>query len=317
MKKRFLALVTAVILLVPFAPVQAFAADSYGQYGFTEVKTQSADGGTYHLLEHSDTGAQVVWLDNGSETREFAIGFRTPPEDSKGANHVLEHSLLCGSEQYPLNDLMHILQNSSVAQEINAYTSEDYTTYVFSTADEQDFYNLAGIYTTCVLFPRLRTEPNIFKQQGIRIEYADGKAQYNGIVYNELRLRNLDTAQNSLCNIVTIFLGLSVGCKAVAETFLTWDTIKIIILGLIAFMFSTIGGLLFGKVMYKLTGGKVNPLIGSAGVSAVPMAARVSQVEGQKANPANFLLMHAMGPNVAGVIGSAVAAGFFLKVFGA
>lgn len=126
-----------------------------------------------------------------------------------------------------------------------------------------------------------------------------------------------DTAQNALCNIVTIFLGLSVGCKAFAETFLTWDTIKIIILGLIAFMFSTIGGVLFGKVMYKLSGGKINPLIGSAGVSAVPMAARVSQVEGQKANPANFLLMHAMGPNVAGVIGSAVAAGFFLKVFGA
>ena len=126
-----------------------------------------------------------------------------------------------------------------------------------------------------------------------------------------------DTAQNALCNIVTIFLGLSVGCKAVASTFLTWETIKIIILGLIAFMFSTIGGLIFGKIMCKLTGGKVNPLIGSAGVSAVPMAARVSQVEGQKANPANFLLMHAMGPNVAGVIGSAVAAGFMLKVFGA
>ena len=126
-----------------------------------------------------------------------------------------------------------------------------------------------------------------------------------------------DTAQNALCNIVTIFLGLSVGCKAVASTFLTWDTIKIIILGLIAFMFSTIGGLIFGKIMCKLTGGKVNPLIGSAGVAAVPMAARVAQVEGQKANPANFLLMHAMGPNVAGVIGSAVAAGFMLKVFGA
>ena len=126
-----------------------------------------------------------------------------------------------------------------------------------------------------------------------------------------------DTAQNALCNIVTIVLGLSVGCKAIASTFLTWETIKIIILGLIAFTFSTVGGLLFGKVMYKLTGGKVNPLIGSAGVSAVPMAARVSQVEGQKANPANFLLMHAMGPNVAGVIGSAVAAGFVLKVFGA
>ena len=126
-----------------------------------------------------------------------------------------------------------------------------------------------------------------------------------------------DTAQNTLCNIVTIFLGLSVGCKAVAEKFLTMETIKIIVLGLIAFMFSTIGGLLFGKIMCKLSGGKVNPLIGSAGVSAVPMAARVSQVEGQKANPANFLLMHAMGPNVAGVIGSAVAAGFLLEVFGA
>ena len=126
-----------------------------------------------------------------------------------------------------------------------------------------------------------------------------------------------DTAQNALCNIVTIFLGLSVGCKAIAAMFLTWDTIKIIILGLLAFLFSTAGGLLFGKIMCKLSGGKINPLIGSAGVSAVPMAARVSQVEGQKANPANFLLMHAMGPNVAGVIGSAVAAGFMLKVFGA
>ena len=125
-----------------------------------------------------------------------------------------------------------------------------------------------------------------------------------------------DTAQNALCNIVTIFLGLSVGCKAVAETFLTWDTIKISILGLLAFMLSTAGGLLLGKVMCKLTGGKINPLIGSAGVSAVPMAARVSQLEGQKANPSNFLLMHAMGPNVAGVIGSAVAAGFMIKVFG-
>lgn len=125
-----------------------------------------------------------------------------------------------------------------------------------------------------------------------------------------------DTVQNALINIVTIFLGLSVGCKAVADKFLTPDTIKIIVLGLLAFMLSTLGGLLFGKIMYKLSGGKINPLIGSAGVSAVPMAARVAQVEGQKANPANFLLMHAMGPNVAGVIGSAVAAGFMIKVFG-
>ena len=126
-----------------------------------------------------------------------------------------------------------------------------------------------------------------------------------------------DTAQNALTNMVIIFLGISVGAKAIAPTFLTFRTIEIIILGLIAFCFSTIGGLLIGKIMYKVTGGKVNPLIGSAGVSAVPMAARVSQIEGQKANPSNYLLMHAMGPNVAGVIGSAVAAGFMLKIFGA
>ena len=125
-----------------------------------------------------------------------------------------------------------------------------------------------------------------------------------------------DTAQNALINIVTIFLGLSVGCKATAQTFLRKETLMIIGLGLLAFMLSTAGGLLFGKLMYYLSGGKINPLIGSAGVSAVPMAARVSQIEGQKANPANFLLMHAMGPNVAGVIGSAIAAGFMIKVLG-
>jgi len=125
-----------------------------------------------------------------------------------------------------------------------------------------------------------------------------------------------DTAQNALMNIVTIFLGLTVGATTNAETFLTWRTISIIILGLIAFSFGTAGGVLFGKIMYKVSGGKINPLIGSAGVSAVPMAARVSQKVGQEANPRNFLLMHAMGPNVAGVIGSAVAAGLLLMFFG-
>ena len=125
-----------------------------------------------------------------------------------------------------------------------------------------------------------------------------------------------DTAQNALMNIVTIPLGLSVGFKATYDSFLTPDTLKIIALGLFAFMLSTAGGIIFGNVMYVLTKGKVNPLIGSAGVSAVPMAARVSQTVGQKENPSNFLLMHAMGPNVAGVIGSAVAAGFMIKVFG-
>lgn len=123
------------------------------------------------------------------------------------------------------------------------------------------------------------------------------------------------TAQNELMNIVTIFLGVSVGATANADNFLALSTVKIIVLGLCAFSVSTIGGLLFGKLMCAVTGGKINPLIGSAGVSAVPMAARVSQVVGQKENPSNFLLMHAMGPNVAGVIGSAVAAGVFLSTF--
>ena len=125
-----------------------------------------------------------------------------------------------------------------------------------------------------------------------------------------------DTAQNALINIVTIPLGLSVGFKADANSFLKGETLFIIVLGLTAFLLSTAGGLILGNVMYVLTKGKVNPLIGSAGVSAVPMAARVAQNVGQKENPSNFLLMHAMGPNVAGVIGSACAAGFMIKVFG-
>ena len=125
-----------------------------------------------------------------------------------------------------------------------------------------------------------------------------------------------DTVQNALMNIVTIFLSTSVGATMVASNFLKPETLKIIFLGLVAFGISTAGGLIGGNIMCKLSGTKVNPLIGSAGVSAVPMAARVSQMVGQKANPANFLLMHAMGPNVAGVIGSAIAAGFLLAVFG-
>ena len=125
-----------------------------------------------------------------------------------------------------------------------------------------------------------------------------------------------DTAQNALMNIITIFLATSVGATMVAQNFLSWNTIKIIVLGLCAFGLSTIGGLLGGVVMYKTSGGRINPLIGSAGVSAVPMAARVSQDEGRKYNKTNFLLMHAMGPNVAGVIGSAIAAGFLLSVCG-
>ena len=125
-----------------------------------------------------------------------------------------------------------------------------------------------------------------------------------------------DTVQNALMNIVTIMLSTSVGATMVGSTFLTANTLKIVVLGVCAFILSTVGGLLGGLVMCWVTKGQVNPLIGSAGVSAVPMAARVSNKEGQKANPSNFLLMHALGPNVAGVIGSAIAAGFLLSVFG-
>ncbi len=124
-----------------------------------------------------------------------------------------------------------------------------------------------------------------------------------------------DTAQNALMNIVTLFLGISVGATAYYATFLSVETLKIIFLGLFAFCFSTVGGVLLGKLMCVLTKGKINPLIGAAGVSAVPMAARVAHVEGKRANPDNYLLMHAMGPNVAGVIGSAVAAGFLMSVY--
>lgn len=127
--------------------------------------------------------------------------------------------------------------------------------------------------------------------------------------------RLVKTAQNELMNIVTIFLGVSVGATATASNFLSLDTLKIIALGLAAFAIGTAGGVLFGKLMYLFSKGKVNPLIGSAGVSAVPMAARVSQRVGAQENPTNFLLMHAMGPNVAGVIGSAVAAGVLLSIF--
>lgn len=122
------------------------------------------------------------------------------------------------------------------------------------------------------------------------------------------------TAQNELMNIVTIFLGVTVGATATGASFLTAQTIKIVVMGLCAFAFGTLGGVLLGDLMYVISGGKINPLIGSAGVSAVPMAARVSQKVGQKENPTNFLLMHAMGPNVAGVIGSAVAAGVLLAI---
>jgi carboxybiotin decarboxylase len=137
-----------------------------------------------------------------------------------------------------------------------------------------------------------------------------GNLMRESLVVNRLS----DTAQNAMINIVTVFLGLSVGGTMAAEQFLQPTTLKIILLGLVAFAFSTAGGVMLGNLMCRLSGGKINPMIGSAGVSAVPMAARVVQLLAQKENPGNFLLMHAMGPNVAGVIGTAVAAGVFMAL---
>ena len=143
-----------------------------------------------------------------------------------------------------------------------------------------------------------------------------GMLMLGNLVKESGRVPNLVSAlDNSLIYIISILLGMTVGAKANAEAFLRVETLKIIVLGVIAFGMGTAGGVLLGKLMCKLSGGKVNPMIGAAGVSAVPMAARVVQKEGQKYNPSNFLLMHAMGPNVAGVIGSAVAAGMLLLFF--
>ncbi|MGB6178309.1 sodium ion-translocating decarboxylase subunit beta [Carnobacterium sp.] len=143
-----------------------------------------------------------------------------------------------------------------------------------------------------------------------------GMLMLGNLIKESGRVPNItDTLQNSLMYIITVFLGITVGAKAEAELFLSVQTAKIIILGLLAFAIGTASGVLMGKLMCKVTNGKVNPMIGAAGVSAVPMAARVVQKEGVKANPSNFLLMHAMGPNVAGVIGSAVAAGVLLQFF--
>ena len=165
------------------------------------------------------------------------------------------------------------------------------------------YMSLVPIILVCLILPT--TAPlvgmlmlgNLFRESGVVRQLAD-------------------TASNALMYIVVILLGTSVGATTSAEAFLNWDTIKIVVLGLIAFAFGTAAGVLFGKLMCKVTHGKVNPLIGSAGVSAVPMAARVSQKVGAQADPTNFLLMHAMGPNVAGVIGTAVAAGTFMAIFG-
>jgi len=192
---KFLALLLCAATLLSLLP-PAMAADE----AFTLVSQREIEslGGTVYCYEHVKTGAQVIYLDDGSESRGFSIGFRTPPTDSKGANHVLEHSLLCGSEKYPTKNIMHYIRGGALAEVINAVTSDDCTYYLVRTPNETEYYNLMDVYLSGIFHPLLLTDENIFRQQGIRLEYADGRAQYNGVVYNELRIKSYDTLENSV-----------------------------------------------------------------------------------------------------------------------
>lgn len=198
MKKgmKLLALLLCAATLLSLLPAGAMAAgEAFALVSQREIESL---GGTVYYYEHAKTGAQVIYLDDDSETRAFSIGFRTPPTDSKGANHVLEHSLLCGSEKYPTKNIMHYIRGSALAEMINAVTSDDCTYYLVRTPNETEYYNLMDVYLSGIFHPLLLTDENIFRQQGIRLEYADGKAQYNGVVYNELRLNSYDTLENSV-----------------------------------------------------------------------------------------------------------------------
>ncbi len=196
-KQLFAMLLCSAIL---FCAGSSLAADRYGGTGFTLVRQQQSQdlGGTLYEFRHDKTGAQVVYLDNGAQRKDFSIGFRTPPSDNKGANHVLEHSLLCGSEKYPLPNLMHYVRGNALAEALNASTSDDCTYYEIKTSNDTEYYQLMDIYLNGIFHPLLLTEENIFKQQGIRLEYVDGQVQYNGVVYNELRINSLESTENSV-----------------------------------------------------------------------------------------------------------------------
>lgn len=200
MKKR---IKTAVILLallfaanLTFPVVYANTAIN----GFELVKTQeiTALGGTVYYYRHSKTGAEVVYLENGAQRLEFSIGFKTPPADSKGANHVLEHSLLCGSDKYPTKNVMHYMEQGTSSLITMGVTIDDCTYYPIKTENQTEYYNVIDVYMNGIFHPLLKRDENIFHQQGIRLEYVDGKVRYNGVVYNELRMKRLDTTQNSL-----------------------------------------------------------------------------------------------------------------------
>ncbi len=199
--KRFkiFSLVIAAIIVLNMPLISVYAED-LDKTGFVLTDKQfSADlGGTVSCFIHTKTGAQVVWVDNNSDRREFAIGFKTPPVDSKGANHVLEHALLCGSDKYPTKNIMHYIQQGTSSLILNGVTDGDYTYYLINTSNETEYYNTLDVYLNGIFHPLFLRDENIFRQEGIRLEYDNGRAKYNGVVYNELRIENLNTEANSL-----------------------------------------------------------------------------------------------------------------------
>lgn len=193
--KIFSALLTAVMMInMTFAVVLAESS------AFELIRTDKSGtlGGTIYYYRHKLTGAEVVYNDNSSDNLQFAIGFKTPPIDSKGANHVLEHTLFCGSEKYPTKNLMHYIQNGTSSLILNGVTADDCTYYLITTRNQTEYFNMIDVYMNGIFHPLLLTDENIFRQQGIRMEYADGKVRYNGVVYNELRIKNLNTEENSV-----------------------------------------------------------------------------------------------------------------------
>ena len=175
MRRMLSAFIAAVIIISTAFAVTAAAAGS----AFELIGKQTSEdlGGTIYRYRHKATGAEIVYNDNGSDTREFVLGFKTPPTDSKGANHVLEHALFCGSEKYPTKNIMHYIQNGTSSLILNGVTADDCTYYLIMTENNNEYYNMIDVYMNGIFHPLFLTDENIFRQQGIRVEYADGAAR--------------------------------------------------------------------------------------------------------------------------------------------
>ncbi|MCI8285335.1 MAG: hypothetical protein HFE90_08760 [Firmicutes bacterium] len=196
--KPILFLVTA-LMIFNISFFVSYGSDN-NKHGFELISSQESEelGCKVYQFKHIKTGAEVIFADNKSDRREFSIGFKTPPKDSKGANHVLEHSLLCGSEKYPVNNIISYISKSAYVELVNGFTEGDMTYYSIKSANQTEYYNLVDVYLNGIFHPLLLNDRNIFYQQGVRLEYDNGKVKYNGVVYNEQRGKNLETAQNSL-----------------------------------------------------------------------------------------------------------------------